>query len=170
MDRIQWAWLRERPGTPVASIGVITRIWRVAKLLQDDRRRTLARLGVDTPTLDLLGTLRRAGPPYRLTPGELARATLVTPAAVSQRLARAEARGLVRRDRSGPDGRSVTVALTPAGHTLVERTVDELLTHEEALLSALTGGQREELAGLLRLLLANLTGRAGAEDRPSRPG
>ncbi len=168
-DRIEQAWLRERPGTPVRSIGVITRIWRIAKLLEDDRRRTMARLGVDQPTLDLLSTLRRAGPPYRLAPTEIARATLVTPAAVSQRLARAEARRLVRRDRSGPDGRSVTIELTAAGHRLVEDTVDELLSHEESLLGSLTAGQRDQLAGLLRVLLADLTDRAAAEDRPPRP-
>ncbi|HZB50499.1 MAG TPA: MarR family transcriptional regulator [Mycobacteriales bacterium] len=129
----------------------------------------MARLGVDQPTLDLLGTLRRAGAPYRLAPTEIARATLVTPAAISQRLTRAEARGLVRRDRSGPDGRSVTIELTPAGHTLVEDTVDDLLTHEEGLLGGLTPEQRDQLAGLLRLLLADLTARAGAADRPPRP-
>lgn len=157
VDRIEQAWLRERPGTPVGSIGVLTRIRRIAKLLEDDRRRTLARLGVDTSTLDLLSTLRRAGPPYRLTPTEIARATLVTPGAVSQRIAQARDRGLVRRHRPGPDGRTVAIELTQAGHALVERTVDELLSHEETRLAALTPDQRVQLTALLRVLLADLT-------------
>jgi DNA-binding MarR family transcriptional regulator len=160
VDGIQQAWVRERPGTPVASIGVITRIWRIAKLLEDDRRRTMVRLGLDAPTRDLLSTLRRAGPPYRLTPGEIARATLVSPGAISQRLTRAEAQGLVRRHREGPDGRSVTVELTPAGQALIERTIDDLLRHEETLLAALDPAQRDQLAGLLRVLLADLGERA----------
>jgi len=50
---------RKRPGTPAGSIGVITRIWRIGKLLADDRRRTLAGLGIDAAPLDLLSTLRR---------------------------------------------------------------------------------------------------------------
>lgn len=166
MDRIQEAWLRERPGTPVASIGVITRIWRIGKLLGDERRRTLARLGVDAATRDLLSTLRRAGSPYRLTPGEIAKRTLVSAGAISQRVARAEREGLVRRKKAGPDGRAVLVELTPAGHELVERTVDDLLRHEEGLLSALADEQKEELSGLLRVLLGDLTDRFGAEDRP----
>ncbi|HEY6749432.1 MAG TPA: MarR family winged helix-turn-helix transcriptional regulator [Mycobacteriales bacterium] len=161
VDGIQQAWVRERPGTPVDSIGVITRIWRIGKLLEDDRRRTMARLGIDAPTRDLLSTLRRAGPPYRLTPGQLARATLVSPGAISQRLTRVEAQGLVRRHRSGPDGRSVTVELTAAGHALVERTVDDLLRHEETLLTGLSPDQRAQLTDLLRVLLADLTARAG---------
>lgn len=166
VDRIQRAWLRERPGTPVASIGVITRIWRIGKLLDDDRRRTMARLGIDAPTRDLLTTLRRAGPPYRLTPSEIARSALVSVGAISQRLARAEAQGLVLRRRDRLDGRSVTVELTAEGHSVVERTVDDLLRHEETLLTALDADQRDRLADLLRILLADLTSRTGADDRP----
>jgi DNA-binding MarR family transcriptional regulator len=164
VDGIEDAWRRERPETPVGSIGVVTRIRRIGKLLEDDRRRTLARLGIDAATLDLLSTLRRAGSPYRLSPGELARRTLVSAGAISQRVARAERAGLVRRDRSGPDGRSVLVTLTRSGHGLVERSVDELLRHEESLLGPLTARERAQLAGLLRTLLAGLT-RAATSDR-----
>src|SRR5689334_22093409 len=100
VDLIQRAWERERPGTPAASIGVITRIWRIGKLLADERRRTLARLGIDAATLDLLSTLRRAGAPYRMTPAELKEACLVSAGAISQRVARAEAAELVRASRT----------------------------------------------------------------------
>jgi DNA-binding MarR family transcriptional regulator len=157
VDLIQRAWQRERPGTPVSSIGVFTRIWRVGKLLSDDRRRTLARLGVDAATLDLLSTLRRAGEPYRLTVGSLAELTLVSAGAISQRVARAELAGLVVRERSAADGRLTFVTLTAEGHALVERTVDELLGHEDSLLAGLTLAQRAELSDLLRLLLATLS-------------
>ena len=103
VDRIQRAWERERPGTPAGSIGVITRIWRIGKLLADERRRTLAGLGIDAATLDLLSTLRRAGPPYRLTAGAVAELSLVSAGAISQRAARADhallPRELVERGR-----------------------------------------------------------------------
>jgi DNA-binding MarR family transcriptional regulator len=167
-DRIAQAWKRERPGTPVSSIGVITRIWRLGRLLGDERRRTHARLGVDASTLDLLSTLRRAGPPYRLTPTAIAAQSMVSAGAVSQRLSRAERAGLVSRLPSGTDGRGVIVELTPAGHDVTERTVDELLRHEETLLSALTPEQRSDLADLLKILLADLTDRLGTDDRPAR--
>jgi DNA-binding MarR family transcriptional regulator len=158
-DRIQRAWERERPGTPTASIGVITRIWRIGKLLADERRRTLARLGIDAATLDLLATLRRAGRPYRLTAGAIAERTLVSAGAISQRVARAEREGLVARERSGDDGRVTYVTLTAKGHALIERSVDDLLRYEESLLAALTPTQRDDLAELLRILLASLTRR-----------
>lgn len=159
-DAIANAWSRERPGTPVSSIGVITRIWWIGKLLDEERRATLNRVGMDAATLDLLSTLRRAGPPYRLAPGELAKRTLVSAGAVSQRVARSEREGLVRRLRAPEDGRGVLVELTKRGHAEVERTVDDLLTHEEGLLTALTTDQRDQLAGLLRILLADLTDHA----------
>jgi DNA-binding MarR family transcriptional regulator len=159
---IEAAWRRELPGVPVDSIGVLTRIRRAAKLLGDDRRRTLARLGLDASTLDLLSTLRRSGPPYRLVAGEIARRSLITAGAVSQRVARAARAGLVRRDRSGPDGRSVVVALTPAGHDLIEASVGELLQHEQTLVSALTPADRARLAADLETLLDDLASRAGA--------
>ncbi|GAA4833196.1 MarR family winged helix-turn-helix transcriptional regulator [Saccharopolyspora rosea] len=166
VDRIQQAWQRERPGIPVSSIGVITRIWRVAKLLDDERRRTNARLGLDAATRDLLSTLRRAGPPYRLPAGEIARQSLVSAGAISQRVARAEQRGLVRRHKGGADGRQVQVELTDAGHQLIEDRVEDLLRHEETLLRALDDRQRDQLADLLRILLSDLTERFGADDRP----
>lgn len=52
------------------------------------------------------------------------------------------------------------VELTEAGHELIERTVGDLLEHEETLVSALSPAQREHLADLLRVLLADLDRRA----------
>lgn len=50
-------------------------------------------------------------------------------------MTRAEREGLVRRERSDADGRLSYVTLTPAGHALIERSMDGLLRREEALLS-----------------------------------
>jgi DNA-binding MarR family transcriptional regulator len=170
VDRIQQAWLRERPGTPVGSIGVITRIWRVGKILAEERRRIMAGLGLDAAILDLLSTLRRAGPPYRLSPGTLARLSLLSAGAISQRVARAERDGLVTRVAGASDRRGRTVALTPAGHRLLDRCVDHLLTREQSLLDGLTPGQQAQLASLLKTLLGDLTARFGLPDRPEPGG
>ncbi|HWD82492.1 MAG TPA: MarR family transcriptional regulator [Kribbella sp.] len=147
------AWQRERPGTPTDSIEIVTPLWRLAKLFADDRRRVLADAGVDPATLDLLSVLRRAGTPYELSTRELARRTLVTAGAISQRVARAEDSGLVIR-RSAADGtRAVLVALTKAGHDLIERTVDQVLTRESELVASLSPGDRAQLASQLQQLL-----------------
>jgi len=151
------AWRRELPGVRTESIEVITPVWRIAKVLEDDRRRTLAVLGVDPSTLDLLSVIRRAGPPYELTTREIARRTLITPGAVSQRVARAEQAGLVERASSSASRRAVAVQLTEAGHVLIETTVRQLLDHEADLIGALTADERAALTGFLAKLEQALT-------------
>lgn len=154
-EQIAAAWDRELPGARTESIEVITPLWRVAKLLSDERQRTLTRLGVDESTLDLLSTLRRAGSPYQLTTRQLTARSLVTAGAISQRLARAESTGLITREPTAASRRGVLVTLTAQGHELIERTVRELLDHETALTDCLTADRRAALVdGLRRLATA----------------
>ncbi|GAO12803.1 MarR family transcriptional regulator [Streptomyces lydicamycinicus] len=169
VEEIAAAWERERPGTPVSSIGIVTPIWQLAKLLGDDRRRVLTRAGVDPATLDLLSVLRRGGAPYTLTTRELGRRSMVTAGAVSQRVARAEREGLVTRRPGEGRPRTVLVELTPAGHALVEATVDQVLYREAELIDGLTPGQQTQLAGLLRILLQDTQRKLG-DDRISQVG
>ena len=166
-DEIAQAWAREAPGIPVASIGILTRIWRAAKLLSDERRRTLAAIGMDAATMDLLSTLRRAGPPYRLPTRELAARSLVTPGAITQRVDRAQEAGLVLRLPPAPGTRLVQVELTGQGHRGVEEAVSSLLSYEQGLVDVLDPGQQEDLARLLAVLLASLTDRAEKRGRRS---
>ena len=158
------AWQRERPGVPLESIEIVTPIWRLAKLLADDRRRVLHACGVDPATLDLLAVLRRAGPPYRLTTREIAQRALVTAGAVSQRVAKAEREGLVRRAAAAAGTRAVDVTLTRAGHALVERTVDRVLGREAELVRGLAAAERADLAALLDRLLAGVAARVTGGD------
>jgi DNA-binding MarR family transcriptional regulator len=153
------AWRRERPGVPVSSIEIVTPIWRLAKLLADDRRRVLQACGVDPATLDLLSVLRRSGPPYRLTTREIARRALVTAGAVSQRVSRAEREGLVERTPAADGSRSVIVTLTAAGHARVEAAVDQVLGREAQLVAGLLPQERTVLAGLLDRLLQDVARR-----------
>jgi DNA-binding MarR family transcriptional regulator len=152
------AWRRELPGLRTDSIEVITPLWRVAKVLADDRRRTLAALGVDPSTLDLLSVIRRSGAPYELTTREITRRALITAGAVSQRIARAEQAGLVERAPSPASRRAVSVRLTDAGHALLEATVSHLLEHEADLIGPLDPAERSVLNVLLTKLEEALTG------------
>jgi DNA-binding MarR family transcriptional regulator len=146
------AWRRERPGTPTSSIEIVTPLWRLAKVFADDRRRVLRAAGVDPSTLDLLSVLRRAGKPYQLTTREISARTLVTAGAISQRLARAEQAGLVRRQPSSEHRRAVLVTLTDSGHRLIEQTVDMVLGREAGLVDGLTDDERDTLRNLLQRL------------------
>ncbi|WP_263170583.1 MarR family winged helix-turn-helix transcriptional regulator [Streptomyces sp. SCSIO ZS0520] len=150
------AWQRERPGTPTESIEIVTPLWWLGKLFADDRGRVLREAGIDAATLDLLSVVRRSGPPYALSTREIAARTLVTAGAVSQRVARAEREGLVRRTPGTTGRRTVLVELTDAGHALIERSVDAVLGREAFLVQGLTEEERAALTGLLGKLLADV--------------
>ncbi|KUL30029.1 MarR family winged helix-turn-helix transcriptional regulator [Actinoplanes awajinensis] len=157
-DRAGWieaAWRRERPDLDPSSIAVITRIWHLAKVFADERRRLLAALDIDPALLDLLGTLRRSGAPYTLTTRELAEHTLVTPAAISQRLTRAERQGWVI--RTPEPGRRVAVHLTDAGRDLIDTVAGQIFDREGELLSVLPEPDRRALATHLERLTLALT-------------
>jgi DNA-binding MarR family transcriptional regulator len=154
VDAIQAAWRRERPEVDVSSIAIITRIWRLAHHLGAARAQTLAALGTDASTLDALATLRRSGPPYRLTAGEMQRRSLVTAGAISQRLDKLEEAGLVCRQRDSNDRRIIHICLTPRGRRLVDRVFAAIMEQEQLLLRPLTGPERERLEPLLKRWLS----------------
>lgn len=165
VSEIAAAWQRERPGLPTSSIAVVTPIWRLAKLFADDRRRVLRDVGVDPATLDLLGVLRRSGPPYQLTTRELTARSLVSAGAISQRLARAQRAGLIERNSSEIHRRAVAVTLTAHGHHMIERAVDQVLTREASLLDELDPTDRQALADLLDRLDHAVKNRFNGADR-----
>jgi DNA-binding MarR family transcriptional regulator len=155
VDEIADQWARERPDVPVASIGIVARVLRIAKVFADHRRRSLAALGIDSATFDLLATLRRSGSPFRMTPAELAQACLVTGGAISQRVARAESAGFVATRRTA-GGHTSSVELTPSGRERIDRDIAEFLAREERLVAHLAPDERGELARLLRVLHTGL--------------
>jgi len=73
---------------------------------------------------------------------------------MTNRIDRLAAAGLVRRRRDPQDKRGVLVALTARGQAVADAALADLLQHERKLLAGLSAGQRRELAGLLRVLLA----------------
>jgi DNA-binding MarR family transcriptional regulator len=148
------AWERERPGDDVSSIRVVTPIWRLAAALERTRADVLAEFGLDHSRLDALGALRRAGPPYRLTAGELTRRCRVTPGATTQRVQRLERDGYVARVRDEGDRRTVYVALTPVGSAKLDEVFTAVMQADESVLESL--GRRDR-AALERILGSWLT-------------
>jgi DNA-binding MarR family transcriptional regulator len=149
VDEIQAAWRRERPDIDVGSIAVLTRALLIGRHLQKARDRALRELGTDTPTLEVLATLRRAGDPYRLRTSEIEAATSVTAGAISQRLDRLEARGLVKRERAAGDKRVIHVSLTKKGRDLIDAVVAGLMEREELLLEPFSDSERKTVERLL---------------------
>ncbi|WP_309133679.1 MarR family transcriptional regulator [Cellulomonas sp.] len=161
------AWARELPGVPTRSVPVVTAAKLLAAALRRRRESVLYELGTDAATLDLLSTLRRAGPPYRLTTRELADRCLVTAGAISQRVARAERDGLVER-RAGA-GRTVEVALAPAGHARVETLARSVLEADDELVAGLDDETLVQLEDVLDRWRRHAEGRAPAPRGSASP-
>ncbi|GAA2707243.1 MULTISPECIES: MarR family transcriptional regulator [Streptomyces] len=156
VDRILEQWARQRPDLDVSPMAVIGRLSRLHQLVTAELGRTFAAHGLDRASFDVLATLRRSDPPHRLTPAALMRSAMVTSGAITQRLDRLQERGLVTRAPSPDDGRSVVVTLTDEGRALVDRALPDHVATEERLLTALTGPERDALAGALKRLLCSL--------------
>jgi DNA-binding MarR family transcriptional regulator len=143
------AWRRERPDDDVSSILVVTPIWRLAAALQRARAEALAEFGLDQSGLDVLGTLRRAGPPYRMTAGELTRRCRVSPGATTQRVQRLERGGYVERVRDEHDRRTVLVHLTPGGSAKLDEVFAAVMAADEQVLTGLSSRDRKALERIL---------------------
>lgn len=159
------AWHRERPDVDVSSIGVITPVWRLGAAVMENRARVLARHGIDQSHLDVLGTLRRGGVPYRLTAGELSRRCRVTPGATTQRVAAMERLGLVERVREEPDRRTVHIQLTAHGLARLDEIFADVMAGDDTLLAGLAARDRASLERLLRRWLDILE--SGAPHEPA---
>lgn len=150
-------WHAVRPDVDTGPMEVIGRINRCAALLQQAEDAPLRRVGLTRPEFDVLGTLRRTA--HELTPGELARETFSSGAAVTKRLKQLTERGLVERRGDTRDRRFAHVSLTPAGRALVDELLPSQLAYESAVLSGLPPADQSALSGLLATLLAQLEGR-----------
>jgi DNA-binding MarR family transcriptional regulator len=158
VDRIVEAWQREQPDLDLAPLQVLSRVTRLARHLDRDRRAAFDAHDLDVWEFDVLAALRRGGPPHEASPGALAAATMVTSGTMTARLAKLEARGLLRRRTDPQDGRGVIVSLTPLGRDAVDAALHDLVTRERGLLAGLDSEEQHRLAALLRRILVPLDG------------
>ena len=153
VDRILEQWNRERPDLDVAPMGLLGRIARLRTHLAREVEQTLAAHGLNSATFDVLATLRRSGPPYALSPGDLLATTMVSSGTMTNRLDQLEKAGLVARTHNPEDRRSVIIALTEKGRAVVDEAVTAHVANQHRLVETLSSEEREQLDGLLRTFL-----------------
>ncbi len=156
VDRLADQWARELPDLDTSPMQVLGRAWRAAMLAAPALEAHFAAYGLDRGEFDVLGTLRRSGPPYTLTPTELYRSLMISSGGLTNRLGRLEKAGLIAREPSPDDGRSLLVKLTAAGAEKAEAAFRADMALEAQLLAGLEPSDREQLAGLLRKLMITL--------------
>lgn len=149
-------WAREWPDLDTSSIDVVARVGRVSRFLDEGMDRLFLTRGIRREGWDVLASLRRAGPPYRASPTELYQRLMRTSGAMTNRLRRLEAAGLVTRLPDPDDARGSLVELTAEGHRLVDELAPLHVANERAMLAALTKKEQRDLAALLAKLLSAL--------------
>jgi DNA-binding MarR family transcriptional regulator len=168
VDAILQQWQRERPDLDTSPIAVIGRISRLSREIERRLEPVYAASGLEPGWYDVLATLRRAGPPYRLRPTDFAATLMLTSSGTTKRLDRLEAAGHITREPDPSDRRGVLITLTPEGRRLVDQAAVAHMANEKRILGGLTPAEQRQLAGLLRKLRLTLPPLDDAE--PSAAG
>ena len=164
VDVILRQWSRERPDLDPAPMGVIGRISRAARYLDQFLQQNFAQFGLNSGDFDVLATLRRHGAPYQLTPTALFSSLMLSSGAMTNRLDRLENAGYIERKPHPSDRRGTLVTLTDQGLEVIDGVVGAHVANEQQLLSSLTADEQTLLAALLRKILLSF-----GDDAPARP-
>ena len=156
VDKVLAQWRQERPDLDTGPMGIMGRLKRLQNALAAGLEVEFAAHGLNAASFDVLATLRRAGPPYALSPSALIDWTMVTSGTMTNRLDRLEAAGLIARRRNPDDGRGQVVALTDKGLALIDRAVAAHVANQHRLIAGLAPETRDQLDAALRAWLALL--------------
>ena len=148
VGRIMAQWNERRPDLDVSPMGIIGRLHRLSARLHEELRPVFAAAGLGDGDFDVLAALRRSGPDP-LTPGQLSATTMLTSGAITKRIDRLEALGLVGRTVCEDDGRSRRISLTDQGFALVDELIRQHVANEHRLVAGLSDLERSRLAHLL---------------------
>lgn len=154
VDAIIEQWAAERPELDTPAMAVFGRIYRIAREMGDLQEKAYARFGITRGEFDVLATLRRSGPPYALSPRQLAETLMLTTGGMTGRLDKLERAGLLARTPDPHDRRGIQVTLTEQGRELVDVSVVAGLDVQRKAIEGLTSDEVDRLQELLRLLLA----------------
>lgn len=163
VDRLRDQWRKELPDLDTEPMTILGRAYRLANLVRPSIEATFASFGLDRGEFDVISTLRRSGPPYRLTPTALYTSLMISSGGLTHRLDRLKKSGLIVRERSHADGRSMAVGLTDEGLRLAEAAFRVDMASESTYLTDLSVEERTHLAALLRKLLGSLERRADGD-------
>ena len=156
MDRIVKQWALQRPDLDVAANALLARLLRTTRFLEFTMSEVFARYGIGRAEFDVLASLRRAGPPFALSPSRLSEGLLLSTAAMTNRVDRLEQLELVWRRSDDSDRRITLVELSELGRELIDEVFPVLVDEQQRFLGSLSAKDRRTLDGLLKKLLLEL--------------
>ncbi|MER6136804.1 MarR family transcriptional regulator [Streptomyces sp. NPDC001815] len=132
---------------------IVSALGRLNRRMNVAYGRQTATLGISNAEWEVLKALVLAGSPYRLGPSELAKRLGLTPAAMTHRIDRMVAEGLVTRERDESNRVRVIVELTDEGREKWLEAMRLATVFEEDLLQDLSQQERGVLGEVLTRLL-----------------
>ncbi|WP_122046478.1 MarR family winged helix-turn-helix transcriptional regulator [Vibrio atlanticus] len=154
IDRVVEQWAKEKPELETEPMAMMGRIMRIAKYMETQVAELHKNYDMKLGEFDVLATLRRSGKPYQLTPSELIGSMMLTSGAMTNRLDKLEAKGLIRREHSKEDRRSVSVQLTKDGLILIDQMMTEHVEMQKKLVKSLSASQKKNANQLLKAWLS----------------
>jgi DNA-binding MarR family transcriptional regulator len=149
---------REFPEMDRRATEVFINLIRTDSLVTTALSRRFRRYGVSLSGFNALVILRQAA--EGINPHEIADRLLVTRAAVTAILDALEVKRLIRRGKSGVDGRRTLIAITPQGKKLLDTLLPEHFEAERAMASVLGDNEKELLVSLLGKLQLHIGAQA----------
>ncbi|MFI5984317.1 MarR family winged helix-turn-helix transcriptional regulator [Streptomyces sp. NPDC098789] len=137
---------------------VVSALSRLNRRMNVAYGRQTAALGISNAEWEVLKALVLAGDPYRMGPSELAKQLGLTPAAMTHRIDRMTADGLVTRERDESNRVRVIVELTNEGRSKWLDAMRAATLFEEDLLQDLSTVERALLGDILTRLLDRVEG------------
>ncbi|MDL5029295.1 MarR family winged helix-turn-helix transcriptional regulator [Vibrio sp. BS-M-Sm-2] len=154
IDRVVEQWAKEKPELETEPMAMMGRIMRIAKYMETQVAELHKKYDMKLGEFDVLATLRRSGKPYRLTPSELIGSMMLTSGAMTNRLDKLEAKGLISREHSKEDRRSVSVQLTKDGLILIDQMMTEHVEMQKKLVKSMSASQKKNTNQLLKTWLS----------------
>ena len=152
LDRIHLVY----PDLDLEVEGIVDRIGGIHRRINRMLDETLAETGLDHTEYKALSHLSHTGPPFRSTPGRLAKRMDLSSGAMTNRLDRLEEANLIRRLPDPEDRRSIVVEITDHGRKAIQETVGTQAQKEALVAAALTPREQKQLNGLLRKVMLEL--------------
>lgn len=157
VDEIIDRWSGTRPDLDPWPLAAFGRLKRAAEMLERRLAPLFTEPGIHGGEFEVLSALRRAGPPFEMSLGDLSRWLVVSAGGISNRVDNLERLGLVARHPHPEDRRALLIRLTADGVACVDELLPAVIRRTAELLAPIES-DRDELARLLRVVLVELEG------------
>lgn len=153
IDDLSTAWEREYPDLDTSTFPPMVRLARLAVLIDGFQQSVVGPFDLSAGDYGVLAALRRAGPPYALSPSHLYSRLQRSSGGITKILKRLEERGLVLRAPDPDDGRGSVVSLTDAGLEIQDQVFNAFLEATRDLLAPLSETELKDTDRVLQRLL-----------------